>query len=120
MSVELSVVAPVACTLGLGDFKARVASIADLNHRALRGQRRKDLRLELTYAVEAREAVLAMVRAEQVCCAFLDFEVQDEAGGVRVIIQAPERAREAAGAVFEPFLSASPANAGCSCRGAAR
>ena len=119
MSVELSDTAPVACTLAAGDFKARVASIADLNRRALRGQRRDDLRLELTYAADAREEVLAMVRGEQDCCAFLDFQVQDGAGAVRVVIQAPERAREAADTVFEPFLSAVPVSTACSCCGAA-
>lgn len=119
MSVEPSETAPVACTLGAGDFKARVASIADLNHRALRGRRRDGLRLELTYAADAREEVLAMVRGEQDCCAFLDFEVQDAAGAVRVVIQAPERAREAADTAFEPFLSAVPVNTGCTCCGAA-
>ena len=119
MSVELSETAPVACTLGAGDFKARIASIADLNRRALRGQRRDDLRLELTYAADARAEVLAMVRGEQDCCAFLDFEVHDEPGAVRVVIRAPERAREAVDTVFEPFLSAVPVSSGCSCCGAA-
>lgn len=56
MSVEPSEAAPVACTLGAGDFKTRLAAIANLNSRALRGQRRDDLRLELTYAADAREA----------------------------------------------------------------
>jgi hypothetical protein len=119
MSVELPETAPVACALGAGDFEARVASIADLNHRALRAQHRDDLRLELTYAADPREEVLAMVRGEQDCCAFLDFEIHDEAGAVRVVIQAPERAREAVETVFEPFLSPVPIATACSCCGAA-
>ena len=118
MPVDLSETAPVACTLGAGDFQARVALIGDLNGRALLGQRREDLQLELTYAPEARETVLAMVRGEQDCCAFLKFEVDTQPAFIRVVIRAPERAREAADKVFEPFLSAASVNSGCSCRGA--
>lgn len=119
MSIQLSEPAPVACTLGAGDFKARLAWIADLNRRALRSQHRDDLRLELTYAAEALDEVLEMVRGEQECCAFLTFEVSEEGGSVRVVIHAPERAREAAETVFEPFLSRTPAGAGCGCCGTA-
>jgi hypothetical protein len=105
----------VACTLGAGDFAARVAWIADLNRRALRSQRRVDLTLELTYARGARDDVLQMVRSEQACCGFLGFEVREETDAIKVVIQAPERAREAADKVFEPFLSKAPVGAGCSC-----
>lgn len=115
MSVRMSEPAPIACTLGAGDFKARVAWIADLNRRALRSQRRDDLRVELAYAAEARDEVLEMVRGEQECCAFLTFQVREEGGAVRVIIEAPEGAREAAETVFEPFLSRTPAGAARSC-----
>jgi len=119
MPVELSEPAPVACTLGAGDFKARLAWIADLNSRALRAHRRDDLRLELTYAAEARDEVLDMVRGEQDCCAFLDFTIRHEPGVVHVIIQAPERARDAAETLFEPFQAKAPAAASCRCCGAA-
>lgn len=119
MSIGLSEPAPVACTLGAGDFKARLAWIADLNRRASRSQHRDDLRLELAYAAGARDEVLEMVCGEQECCAFLTFEVREEGGSVRVAIQAPERAREAAETVFGPFLSMVPAGAACGCCGAA-
>ena len=119
MSVEQSETVPVACTLGASDFKSRVAWIADLNRRALRSQRRDDLRLELTYASEARDAVLDMVRGEQECCAFLNFEVHDEPGAVRVVIQAPERAREAPKPLSAPSQPSPPVGAGSSRCGAA-
>jgi len=119
MSNALSDTAPVACTLAAGDLKARLTAIADLNRRALRHQRRHDLQLELTYAAEARDEVLLMVRGERECCAFLDFEIHDEPGAVRVVIRAPERAREAADTAFESFMSPVLVNSGCSCRGAA-
>ena len=107
--------APVACTLGAGDFRARLDWIAELNKAALRQHLREDLRLELTYAAEARTQVLEMVRREQECCAFLTFQVRDEPGLVRVTIVAPEAAREAAETVFEPFQSTAPSGASTCC-----
>jgi hypothetical protein len=109
----------IACTLGPADFKARLATIAALNSAALLSHRRDDLRLELVYAVKARAQVLEMVRSEQACCAFLTFEIRDEAGGVHVIIEAPEGAREAAETVFEPFRSKAVSQAACPCCGPA-
>jgi hypothetical protein len=96
---------PIACTLGAGDFKSRLAWIAKLNHASLRDHRQRDLRLELVYVPEARELVHEMVRREQACCAFLSFEVVEEQDTVRVVVSAPEAAREAADALFEPFGS---------------
>lgn len=119
MPVELSDPAPVICTLGAGDYKARLAWIADLNSRALRAHHRDDLRLELTYAAEARDEVLDMVRGEQACCAFLDFAIRHEPGVVQVVIEAPERAREAAETLFEPFQAKAAVVAACRCCGAA-
>lgn len=111
--------AAIACTLGAGDFQARLAWIASLNNAALRDHRRADLRLELTYAAEAREQILQMVRGEEECCPFLIFDVRDEPGAVRLIIVAPESAREAAEAVFEPFQSKTFVPASCGCCGTA-
>lgn len=119
MSVELSGAAPVACTLGARDHKARLAWIADLNSRALRAHHRDDLRLELTYAADARDEVLDMVRGEQACCAFLDFDIRHEPGVVRVVIQAPERARDAAETLYEPFQAKAAVAAACRCCGGA-
>jgi hypothetical protein len=106
---------PIACSLEAGDFTRRLAWIAALNARALRGVRRAGLRLELTFAPEARDDVLIMVRGEQACCAFLTFEISETAEAVRVVITAPEGAREAIDDVFAPFeASAAPAR-GCGC-----
>lgn len=118
MSIDLPE-PPIACTLGAADFNARIAWIADLNRRALRAHHRADLRLELAYDAQARDEVLDMVRGEQACCAFLDFEVRHEPGLVKVIIQAPERARQAAELLFEPFQAKTAGLSACSCCGAA-
>lgn len=107
--------AAIACTLNAAEFRTRRARIAKLNGTALAGYRRDDLRLELFYASEARPQVLETVRAEQTCCAFLTFEVREEDGALRVIVEAPEQAREAANSLFEAFSSTTPSQEVCSC-----
>jgi hypothetical protein len=106
---------PIACTLGVGDLASRLAAIAKLNLRALRSHRRDGLRLELAYAPEARDAIVEIVRLEQSCCAFLKFEVREGADAVRVIIEAPETARQAAETVFAPFVSKPRSRTACGC-----
>jgi hypothetical protein len=119
MAEETSEPPAIACTLAPADFKARLTAIAELNAAALVSHRRDDLRLELIYAAAAREQVVSMVRGEQACCAFLTFDVHEENGDIRVVIEAPEDAREAAEIVFEPFRSKTARQAGCSCCGPA-
>ncbi len=107
---------PIACTLSAGDMTQRRAWIAQLNRAALRGHVRHDLRLELTYAIEARDDVLRMVSGEQACCAFLTFEVVEEGDAIRVAVTAPEAARGAADTVFEALLARAAAQGSrCSC-----
>jgi len=107
--------AAIACTLTPGDYKARLASIDELTRDALRSQTRRDLELELVYAAEAAERVREMVRKERDCCAFLNFELAERAGEIRLTIKAPERAREAADMLFGVFLPAAKAGIGCGC-----
>jgi hypothetical protein len=112
--------APIACTLGAGDYKERQAWIAGLNAASLQDVKQEDLRLELTYAASARKAVLELARREQDCCGFLSFIVSELPGQVRLTITAPERAREAGLAMFETFRlkttdSGSGVAVGCGC-----
>jgi hypothetical protein len=106
---------PVACTLAPGAFKDRLAAIGALNKDALRKYERRDLVLELSYAPEARERVQEMVRNEQACCAFLAFELHEAGYEIRLTVTAPERAREAAGTLFEQFVANAPAPSSCAC-----
>ena len=108
----------IACTLSAGDLRQRRAWIAALNSTALLSEHRDDLRLELRYDATARMQVLEMVRNEQICCAFLNFEIHDEGHAIRVVVEAPENARNAA-AVLEFFRSKAPGQANGSCCGAA-
>ena len=87
---------PIACTLAPGEFNDRLAWINALTRDALRSHERRDLVLELNYAPEARNRVREMVRNEQACCPFLNFDLREERGEIRLIITAPEAAREAA------------------------
>jgi hypothetical protein len=98
--------APIACTLQPGDYKERLAWIADLARDGLLGVCRDDLRLELRYASSVAARAREMVAKERECCAFLDFEIAETGEGVCLTITAPERARDAADALFEQFVPA--------------
>ena len=100
--------APVACTLQSGDYRERLAWIADMARDGLVEVRREDLHLELTYAPRVAERVREMVRREQQCCAFLNFELSETDDGVRLAITAPERARDVSNALFEQYVLADP------------
>ena len=96
--------APIACTREPGDYRVRLGWIAELARDGLLGVSRNDLRLELRYAREVADRVREMVRKEQSCCAFLDFELAEDDRGVRLTITAPERARDVADGLFEQFV----------------
>jgi hypothetical protein len=104
-----------ACALAPEDFQDRIALIGDLNRDALRSQRRDGFRLELVYAPAALDRVREMVAREQDCCAFLSFDMREEKDAIRLIIEAPESARDALDAVFEPFQAREPATSVCGC-----
>lgn len=106
---------PIACTLGSGDFQSRLAWIAELNRDALRFQTRGGLRLELSYAPEAIDRVREMVARERECCSFLIFDLRTEGESLRLVIEAPEGARDALDTVFQPFEAPDPGSTGCSC-----
>ena len=101
---------PIACTLTPGDLRERLALIRRLTTEALLGHDRHGLVLALRYAPAALERVRAMVASEQHCCAFLNFEVQEQSEAVYVRITAPANARDAADELFEHFIAVDPAN----------
>lgn len=106
---------PIACTLGAGDFQARLAWIADLNQRRLKRHARHDLTLTLVYDKAARREVVRLAAQERACCAFLTFDVADSREGTVLTVTAPEAAREAADTLFEGFTSDKPATNACGC-----
>jgi len=94
---------PIACTLAPGDYLARLAWIAKLARDGLRRAERRDLELELHYALETADRVREMVRRERACCAFLTFDLQETSGEIQLIIRAPEEARGALDMLFGQF-----------------
>jgi hypothetical protein len=93
----------IACTLGAGDFKERVAGIRDLASRALIRSERKPLQLSLTYTSEALAEVEQLVVKESECCSFLDFDMRRSANAVQLIITAPVEALAAVDELFAHF-----------------
>jgi hypothetical protein len=98
---------PIACTLQPGDYRERLAWIAELARDGLIGVRREHLRIELRYAPGVGARVLEMVAKERECCAFLKFEIAETSEDVRLTITAPERARDVADALFDEFAHSS-------------
>ncbi|MFL5493631.1 MAG: hypothetical protein ACJ8DC_04510 [Gemmatimonadales bacterium] len=96
---------PIACTLAPGDYRDRLAWIAELARDALLGSRRRGSVLELRYAPEAADRVREMVRKEQACCAFLNFELEETPREIRLTIRAPAGARGAIAMIFGQFLA---------------
>ena len=74
--------APIACTLQPGDYKRRLAWIAELTREGLVDASREDLRLELKYEPGVADRVRGMVRKEQQCGAFLNFDLSENDEGV--------------------------------------
>ena len=113
---DIATETPIACTLDTGSFKERVAWIADLNARALTSSRRHGLALTLEYRPAARDDVRILVRGEQACCGFLDFDLDERADTLILSITAPETARDAADMLFEKFETKSAAvMSSCGC-----
>src|SRR5665213_29567 len=89
-----------------GDLKQRMTLVESLSARALRRAERDDLALYLTYEPVALDDVLQLMREEQNCCGFLDFELNYDAGGIYLRITTPEVARLATSALFSHFTPA--------------
>ena len=93
---------PIACTLSATDYRARMAEIATLSCEALRHAERRGLTLDLRYEPEAAARVRRLVEQERACCAFLRFELHEDAEEVRLLVTAPPGAEEAVpGLLFE-------------------
>lgn len=94
---------PIACMLDVGDFKERAASIRDLSRRSLRHSSRTPFTLSLTYEPGALDEVHDLIAKEKACCAFLSFDLENNASGVFLTITAPKSAAESADVLFDHF-----------------
>lgn len=115
MKDHQSLAAPIACTLGTGAYRERLAWIAELNRSALQSVRREGARLILTYDPQASAGVRTMIRREQKCCAFLRFELQEDETTLTLVITAPEETKDSLDTLFDPFLRGEDAGDRCSC-----
>ncbi len=96
---------PITCTLSAGDYKARMAWIADLNTRALTSHRTEGLTLHLRYRADAVGAVRELVRRETECRAILAFDLQQSGAFLELAVIAPPEAEIAAETLFNDFVS---------------
>jgi hypothetical protein len=95
----------IACTLTGKNRQDRIAWVSQLARDALRSQERGDLTLRLWYAPDAVDRVRTMVRDEQLCCAFLEFDLRQSPEGLLLTINAPEAARDIANELFAHFTA---------------
>lgn len=73
---------------------------------------REGARLILAYDPRAFVGVREMIRREQKCCAFLDFELKEDEKELTLAITVPEAARAALDTIFDPFLTGLDPNSG--------
>ena len=92
---------PIACLLTPGEYQERLGWIAKLNRDFLQCSSQDGLTLELAYRATATDLVRELVDRERSCCPFLTFELHENSSCVRVVITAPEEARNAAETLFE-------------------
>jgi hypothetical protein len=97
---------PVACTLDMQSMGPRVGEIQRLTREHLRAHRVEGRTLRLTYGPEAASEVARIVELERVCCAFLDFDLNESADVVELSIAAPEQDGSDAQWLFAQFLPA--------------
>ena len=82
---------PIACTLGAGERRTRLAEIEALGRDALiAADSDGTLRFRNEPAVRAR--LDAVVSAEARCCPFLDLKLSEHDAELRLVIRAPEEA----------------------------
>lgn len=86
---------PIACTLSPSDCRTRLTAIAALSRDALRHVERRGLTLDLRYAPEAAARVRRLVDQERSCCAFLQFDLHEDANEMRLLVTVPPGAADA-------------------------
>src|SRR5688500_8922766 len=85
---------PIACSLNATQLVERLAEMSALGEDALLDATRDGTRARLRFAARAgvRERVERIAAAESECCAFLAFDVGDEADTVVLTIEGPDDA----------------------------
>lgn len=79
---------PVACTLGVADGAAQLERWRTLNAGSLTHRDRQDDELLLVYRADdpTRAELHSLVGVETRCCAFLDWQIEEQPGLLRLRI----------------------------------
>lgn len=96
---------PIACTLSRGDMETRAGELRQLGRDALASSTVRGSTAVLRFRGdrETRERVAAVAAAEADCCAFLEFQVEDENAATVLTISGPPEAAEAVGHLARAF-----------------
>jgi len=105
----------LACTLGSDALALRLAWIRRVTECSLIDHRLDGSRLRLTYRGDALADLERIVAHERVCCSFLRFALEPEAGSVRLTIDAPHGLGVEARWLFDQFLPQAPATSTRAC-----
>ena len=86
---------PIACSLGAGDFAARLEAIRSVGESSLLGQRLAGRTAVLRFASrgDAARRLEQIVAAEAECCPFLELTLERRRDTIVLTIEAPEGAQ---------------------------
>ena len=86
---------PIACTLTGSAYTDRLAQMTDLGHETLLERTDTATGTELRFrpGASTRATLDEIVRAEQSCCAFLNFEMTDTPNALVLQINGPQDSR---------------------------
>ena len=99
---------PIACSLGPGDLKQRLAAIAETGAGSLLGHEVDGGRHLLRFRSNAatRRRLEEIVAAEAECCSFLDLILEERGGELRLSIAAPKDGQAVADELAAAFNGA--------------
>ena len=91
---------PIACSLSAGALQGRLAEMRAVGREGLVGIDRGERSLLLRFRPDAdlHARIDALVEAEAACCGFLELDLSDDAGELRLAVTGPA---EAASVVHE-------------------
>jgi hypothetical protein len=83
---------PIACSLGAGDLKRRLAAIAEIGAESLLGREADEGRHLLRFSGDAatRKRLEEIVAAEAECCSFLHLTLEERGGELVLSVAAPQ------------------------------
>jgi hypothetical protein len=101
---------PLVCSLEAGPLERRLAAMSELGGDSLLGRSAEEDLLVLRFKGDpaTRERLREIVAAEAECCAFLNLELSERDGEIRLSISAPADARPVAEGLAAAFDGGHP------------